>query len=568
MYEHLRRGLRNQIPKFEIGASFSQIINPYITQGSGIQSPYNSQPITTNPQPNLNVNLTDYIQQDQKRQQQEYEAKLFSTPASNGGGDNTGDSGKSKINQLLNKGLNSTRDYLVQNAGQIANFGLNAANSWATSGVEQGGLMRSINGVNNFINSIPVGDKFNTLFRTYTTGLNVINKLGGSYVSKYQADQNLMADMGSSYGGFSDLAQRAADATGKTYGLFNGGGKRRAKRLKNEAIRQENIVSDINSTAQDQFAMAGNDLNYTRYQFNQNGSWNQALMRVAKLGAKLELKDEVFSEDSWEPQLFKDGGNIEDDIFSEDSWEPTISLQESGQVEKWDFETWFNSIPPGYRASQYDYQMAFNVLDKETLKNHAKDPNQYHLPSVSGVEDKDGRIPFLKLGKRGENKEVDKEFTEFYEHDRGKDFRSKYDVIYDKDRYYYVPKKFKDGGELSKGESELEKTNQKNIIPEGALHKERHNMENAEDLTKKGIPVIDNNGEQQAEIERDEIVFTLEVTKKLEELYNKYQDASNKEKDELAIEAGKILVYEILYNTEDRTNLISKCKEGGKLNET
>ena len=93
-------------------------------------------------------------------------------------------------------------------------------------------------------------------------------------------------------------------------------------------------------------------------------------------------------------------------------------------------------------------------------------------------------------------------------------------------------------------------------------------MENAEDLTKKGIPVIDNDGVQQAEIERDEIVFTLEVTKKLEDLYHKYYDQETSKKDDLAIEAGKILVYEILYNTEDRTNLISKCKEGGKLNET
>ena len=94
-------------------------------------------------------------------------------------------------------------------------------------------------------------------------------------------------------------------------------------------------------------------------------------------------------------------------------------------------------------------------------------------------------------------------------------------------------------------------------------------MENADNLTKKGIPVIDNEGEQQAEIEREEILFTLEVTKKLEELYDKYfnENSTQKDKDEVAIEAGKLLVYEILYNTDDRTNLISKCKEGGVLND-
>jgi hypothetical protein len=44
-------------------------------------------------------------------------------------------------------------------------------------------------------------------------------------------------------------------------------------------------------------------------------------------------------------------------------------------------------------------------------------------------------------------------------------------------------------------------------------------MENAEDLTKKGIPVVDNKGEQQAEIERAELILSLEVTQELESLY-------------------------------------------------
>lgn len=128
--------------------------------------------------------------------------------------------------------------------------------------------------------------------------------------------------------------------------------------------------------------------------------------------------------------------------------------------------------------------------------------------------------------------------------------------------------KLEEGGktEQPKQESEkVEETNQKNVIPEGALHARKHNMENAEDLTKKGIPVVDNKGEQQAEIEKNEIIFNLEVTKQLEELHNKYQEATQKEKDELAIEAGKLLVYQIMYNTEDKTGLIKECKKGGTL---
>ena len=130
--------------------------------------------------------------------------------------------------------------------------------------------------------------------------------------------------------------------------------------------------------------------------------------------------------------------------------------------------------------------------------------------------------------------------------------------------------KLKKGGKTDKPKQEPEKveeTNQKNVIPEGALHAHKHHMENAEDLTKKGIPVIDNKGEQQAEIERNEIIFSLEVTKQLEDLHKRYQGYTNtqKEKDELAIKAGKLLVYEILHNTEDRTGLIKECKKGGTL---
>lgn len=117
---------------------------------------------------------------------------------------------------------------------------------------------------------------------------------------------------------------------------------------------------------------------------------------------------------------------------------------------------------------------------------------------------------------------------------------------------------YKDGGKTDDVKEEL-LSNQQNVIPEGALHARLHHMENTEGLTQKGIPVIDNKGEQQAEIELNEIIFNLEVTKKLEELY---EDGS----DEAAIEAGKLLVQEILFNTNDRTGLINTLKQGGIIN--
>ena len=131
----------------------------------------------------------------------------------------------------------------------------------------------------------------------------------------------------------------------------------------------------------------------------------------------------------------------------------------------------------------------------------------------------------------------------------------------------WIPE-FKTGGKTEESDiPKTEETSQKNVIPEGALHKNKHHMEHAEGLTKKGIPVIDDEGEQQAEIEHSEIIFTLEVTKKLEEYYEIFysDESSNKEKEQAAIDAGKLLVYQILENTEDRTGLIESCKKGGSL---
>ena len=99
------------------------------------------------------------------------------------------------------------------------------------------------------------------------------------------------------------------------------------------------------------------------------------------------------------------------------------------------------------------------------------------------------------------------------------------------------------------------------VIPEGALHARKNNMEGAgEDFTAKGIPVIDNNGEQQDEIERDEIIYSKSATETIEKAYNEYikEDTSEIRKDELAIKIGKFLTKEILENTQDNTGLIDK----------
>lgn len=106
---------------------------------------------------------------------------------------------------------------------------------------------------------------------------------------------------------------------------------------------------------------------------------------------------------------------------------------------------------------------------------------------------------------------------------------------------------FKEGGKVNSRDM--------NVIPEGALHARLNHMDN-EDFTKKGIPVVAKDGdklEQTAEIERNEIIFNLSVTNKLEELM---KDGSAK----AALEAGKLLAEEILHNTIDNTGLIKEVE--------
>lgn len=98
-----------------------------------------------------------------------------------------------------------------------------------------------------------------------------------------------------------------------------------------------------------------------------------------------------------------------------------------------------------------------------------------------------------------------------------------------------------------------------NVIPEGKYHAHKNHLsevsEEFEDLTKKGIPVITHAEggeiEQIAEIEKMELILRLEVTEKLEELF---KDGS----DEAMIEAGKLVAYEIMENTQDNSGEVLK----------
>ena len=284
----------------------------------------------------------------------------------------------------------------------------------------------------------------------------IVNDLAAKKSNDFSVDHNIMAQVGSSYGGTASDLSEAQDKAGKKYGLFSSNARRKANAAIELAKQKQNLMGGIADDAMDQrlSAQSMGEQAGLAYSMMTDGGYNQKYTYAAKHGGLLEWNSVVELE--WQPQVelnwelpaFKDGGSVE--FVEELEW-----------------------------------------------------------------------IPEFKSGGKTEESDV----------------------------------------------PETEETTQKNVIPEGALHKNRHHMEHAEGLTKKGIPVVDEDGEQQAEIEHSEIIFTLEVTKKLEEYYEIFysEDSTNKEKEQAALDAGKLLVYQILENTEDRTGLIESCKKGGSL---
>lgn len=108
---------------------------------------------------------------------------------------------------------------------------------------------------------------------------------------------------------------------------------------------------------------------------------------------------------------------------------------------------------------------------------------------------------------------------------------------------------------------QLQKGGPINVIVSGKLHKELNHMKDLVDIdiTRKGVPVValeEKGGpiEQTAELERDEIILHLQLTKKLEEL-------AKENTDESMIEAGKLLTKEILRNTKDSKSKLLKTVE-------
>lgn len=366
---------------------------------------------------------------------------------------------------------------------------------------------------------------------------------------------------------------------GKTVGLFSGmfGGNAAEERKRKKAIYNNGLKLFLDDKANGWRDRANDPTNILNYQSMIQGTPNMPTRISAKHGAKLEpnfkykkcLKSFKYKKGGQlndfkykkyierKPFQYKKGGSLTSNFeYSENpNIEEVIIFKGGGNFITDPYMVFLRFLPDNLRTPSDDYNMKryweLNGKPKDFLEGIAKkmftleDDGYYHASTVAYNEDID-EYEFMK----SPNHDTIHFEEEWYNSDKPDaiEFRKNYELIKPSDgsNWKYIrrnPEKYQKGGAF-------------NVIPEGALHARKHNME-LDGITKKGIPVISEgeggNIEQQAEIELNEIILRYEVTQRIEKLWKEYNKSKN---DDLAIEAGQILVQEILYNTQDRTGLI------------
>ena len=422
------------------------------------------------------------------------------------------------------------------------------------------------------------------------TPLGLVNGFGGKKADTITKDNEAFAQVGSSYTGSESTVNEALQKSGKKYGLLSSGARKRANRQIAEAKRQQAVIANISDEAQDRanIRTSMSAINGNRLGFLMEGGYDQASIRVGRRGMSIELLNKARSILKAQKGSKLDPVSAYKNLAPKD-WE---SIPNTGKPS---YQEWVKDVNPDFQNENYDLESAYNNLPYDEMQRWKwvtnqpnydfylgyKDENKhypFHLGSVAPLQGTEDYI-FLKKGKEDTNPEVHWETDTYYNGRNG--LKDTHDLVYEKDRYYYRKKKskqdtpqHKNGGSIIELISEttislvnpldipeFQNGGSINVIPDGALHARKHNM-NLDGITEKGIPVVSekDNGkiEQQAEIEKEEVIFRLEVTQKLEELEKKYysEEASQKEKDEYALEAGKLITEELLHNTKDNAGLL------------
>lgn len=436
-----------------------------------------------------------------------------------------------KEQSALTTGLNQGYDAAANMISSVPGVGTIVGGAMKIGGMLSDGLTALGVGTDQMTTTDKILDsKFMKL-----TPMGLVNAFGAKKADTIYKDNETWEQQGSAYGGSMAKVDDALTKSGKKYGAFSGKARRKANAQIAEAKRQQNLVSDINQEAQDAFAASNYSGIGLRNELALSGGYRN--MAVGRNGMKI-----LDAESQWAREVLNKAREVN-------------KLQKGGKVDgitgaapKITFESWYETVPSDRNdTTSYNLRRAFELAPREELEawrtSSVEDlkNGKNHLNSVY-LNPKTGIYEFMKA----KNHPTLKYELEWY---NSKDpeaikFRNAYDLDMSGDYYKYVPKKFAEGGKV-------------NVIPDGALHAHKHHLEDIspeyEQVTSKGIPVVteEEGGKlkQHAEIERNEIIFRLEVTKKLEELM---KDGS----DDAAIEAGKLLAHEIINNTVDNTGLM------------
>ena len=425
------------------------------------------------------------------------------------------------------------------------------------------------------------------------TPIGLINGFGGSTTKTITKDTDAFKEVGASYLGSNSTVDDAVHKSGKKYGLFSKKQFRKAQDEIDKAIVQQDIISQIanKSKIQKQLQASMSTINSNRYAMKMQGGFDPTVIRAARHGMSIELINKARSIILKAQQGAKLNPMEQYHKLVPENWEIFSDNKPT-------YQDWVKDVNPDFINDNYDLEAAYNNLPYNEMQRWKFAVNQptrkdqdyylnynvdgyfpFHIGSVAPLQGTEDYI-FLKKGKLENNPELKGELD--YYNNSG-DFKKNYKLSYEGDRYYYRKQKpyikqetpqHKNGGSIIelKTESfielidpntipEFQKGGSINVIPDGALHARKHNMD-LDGITKKGIPVVSENQngkiEQQAEIEKEEVILRLEVTQKIEELYKKYynEDSTQKEKDEYALEAGKLITKELLHNTKDNAGLL------------
>ena len=469
-----------------------------------------------------------------------------------------------------NADLNKNTQMSAQIRDGISNALLSSGNPW---GMAAGAAVKIIDKTGGFSDASEGLGTENDILNTVAS----IALPGAGWFTNKTKDYKMSGDMQVMSGGYASSVKDAQQAQ-KNAGAKIIFGRDKALDQINKAQRQDDMISAIKERA-DQDFLSARSMTQKKSLANQyalSGGYNQRYTSFGKLGMRIERAKQLavkFKEPEQikeEIYVMKDGGKFFEDLIEE--FKPTTEeqnneffaslipqFQEGGKTPEKKSMRKPEEIIEYVNKSEAPFMKRIHNNDKRSIDEPQKywtngedsgkksthllsygesDGKYYVFPEV---QEDNGKLKWFEDGlfRAMDNHDV----IEFPSEEEAKWFSEHYKEYYPE---FFSPQSFKEGGQM-------------NVIPDGNLHARLHHMENAEGLTKKGVPVVDNEGNQQAEIEKEEIIFIKEVTEKLEELYKKYNsdEYTKKEKEDFAIEAGKLLSKEIIENTDDRAGIIN-----------